>query len=289
MARAITDIYNEMVAEANSRAAAASNTDVQDMMANTSQFAIWKIPFFAIAFAIWTFEKIQDTFTALVQLMLNEQLPHNTRWYRKVVLDFQYGFTLLPDSHKFDNTGYSAAQIEASKIIKYAACNETIINNRKVLLIKVARLVNGELAPLDSSQFAALNAYLEEVRDAGVLFIVYNRNADLLRATIKVFYNALLIDNQGNRLDGLPGKPVEDAANNYLLQLPFNGRFSLAKLVDEMQKAYGCNDGGVYINSFERKIEGNAWQSVSDQFIPDAGYTKYDAAGLTINYIADAN
>jgi hypothetical protein len=218
---------------------------------------------------------------------MNALRPHGLRWYRNKALAFQYGIPLYPESDKYNNTGYTTAQIEASKIIKYAAVNESTVDGRRVLLIKIAGELDGEPVTVSEPQEAAFVSFINEIKDAGNKIIVYNREADLLRATIDVFINPQLIDINGNRTDG-GGKPIEEAAKLYLKKVGFNGELSIARFADALQDAYGVSEKNVFVKSFERKIGVDLWQSISTTYIPTAGYARFDVAGLTINYIPHA-
>lgn len=286
MARTITEIFNIQKAEAVRLATEENNVEMLDMLQNTSRFALWRIMFSVMAFVVWTLEVLWDKFLILVNTIIAELVPHSLRWYRKKALSFQFGFDLLPESDKYNNSGFTNAQIEESKVVKYAAVNEATIDGRRVLLVKVAGVDgSGNLVQLSALVEAAFIAYFEIIKDAGNFIVVYNRVADSLKTTVDVYYNPLLLDNTGNRLDGLGNKPVEDAARSFLLDLPFNGEFSNAAFVDKLQAAYGVADRKVFLTSLLRKIGIGSYQSVSSVFIPEAGYTQFEE--LTINYIAN--
>lgn len=285
MVRTIAQIFDEMVAEAVSEATDTGNADAIAMFNNTSAAAIWRLMFYIHSFCIFVMENIFDLFTASVNDTIANDMPHTTRWYRTKALLFQFGFNLLADTDKFDNTSYTDDQVAASQIVKYAAVNETTVDSKRVLLIKIAKLVNNDLAPLSTTELAAFTAYMQDVKDAGVPLIIYNREADTIRVTVDFYYNPLLLDGLGNRLDGLGEPPVPAAALNYLLNLPFNGEFSNAKFIDALQAAYGAADNNVFLVSAERKTGDNAYQSIPNTFIPDAGYARFETDGLTINYI----
>jgi hypothetical protein len=50
MARTVNEIFEVIIGEANSLAVTENNEEVQEMLANSSQFAVWKIVFYAVAF-----------------------------------------------------------------------------------------------------------------------------------------------------------------------------------------------------------------------------------------------
>lgn len=284
MARTIQEIFDSMKAEGIRLATAQSNAAMLAMYNNTSAVAAWKLMYYTKAFAVWTLEKIMDAYLVAVTKKIDEEYAHTLKWYRTKALAFQYGFDLIADTDKFDNTGKTDDEVAASKIVKYAAVNETTIDNKRVLLLKVATIINDDLAPLSDTQLAAFTAYMQEVKDAGVVIIIYNREADLLRATVQFDYNPLLLDGSGNRLDGNGSAPVPAASLSYLLNLPFNGEISLAKYIDALQVAYGNSDGNVFLISMQRKV-GDDWISIDNTFIPDAGYARFDTGALTINYV----
>lgn len=287
MARTIEEIFESQRTEAIRLAQEMNNTAAENMLNNPSKVAIWRILFYAFAFCAWSLEKIFDNTIALIDAMIAQLTPHSLRWYRSKALAFQFGFDLVPETDKYDNTGKTSSEIEASKLVKYAAVNESIIDGVRVLLIKIAGVdTDGKLTQLPQIVYEAFTAYMERVRDAGNVLVIYNHEADVLRTMVDVYYNPLLLDGSGNRLDGLGGKPVEDAANAYLLSRPFNGEFSNAGFIDALQNAFGVNERNVFLRSMERKIGPNDWQSVGNTIIPDAGYAKFDDnSGLNLNYI----
>lgn len=287
MARTIDEIFEDQRQEAIRLATEQGNDDALNMFNNPSRVTIWRILFYTMAYCAWALEKIFDSTVTLIDGMIATLTPHSLRWYRTKALAFQYGFDLIPETDKYDNTGKTIAEIEASKVVKYAAVNETTIDGIRVLLVKIAGVDGtGKLIQLSSLIEDAFVTYMERIRDAGNVLVIYNRTADILRTTVDVFYNPLLLDGDGNRLDGLGGKPVEEAAMQYLLSRPFNGEFSNAGFIDMLQNAYGVNERNVFLRSMERKINATDWVSVGNTFIPDAGYAKFDDTdGLNINYI----
>lgn len=287
MARTIQQIFDEQKAEAIRLATEQSNDEALDMFNNSSKVSLWRLLFFTMAFCAWSLEKVFDGFMDLVNSIIASLTPHSTRWYRTKALAFQYGFDLVPETDKYDNTGIASDVIDASKVVKFCAVNETTVDGRRVLLVKVAGVdSNGILQQLPTLQFDAFVAYMLRVKDAGNFIIFYNRLADLLKTEVDVYYNPLLLDATGSRLDGQAGKPLEDAANNYLLNLVFNGEFSNAAFIDTLQAAFGVDNKNVFLKSMQRKITDTSYQSVGNTFIPDAGYAKFEDAGLIINYIS---
>lgn len=286
MARTTQSIYNEMVAEAINQATISNNTDALAMFSNTSKTAIWRLLFWIKAFAISMLEKLFDAHVVAVDANILAQVPPTLDWHKTKIKAFQFGFPLIAETSVFDNTGYTSQQIEDSKIIAYAAVGEATIDSKRVVLYKIAKLSGSELVPLSTTELNAFKVYIERYRPGGVDIVVYNKVADLIRTTVNVIYNPLLLDNTGLRTDG-SGYPVKEAAQLYPINLEFDGEFVTAGFVDAMQAAVGVSNRKVQIVSIERKTEAGTWQSVGISFTPEAGYCKFETNGLTINYTAD--
>ncbi len=286
MARSIQTIFDEQKNEGIRQATAAGNDEMLGMFNNTSKVAVWRILFFSVAYCIWSFENVLDSFKALITAIIDALTPHNLRWYRTTALKFQYGFDLLPESFKFDNTGATAQQIEDSMLVKYVAVNEATVDGVRVLLMKIAGVDgDGKLTQVPELVELAFTAYVERFKDAGNVVLIYNRAADTVKGLVDVYYNPLLLDAAGNRLDGIGGKPLELAADAYLLQLDFNGEFSNAAFVDVLQSAYGVSSRGVFIHNLQKKTGAGAYTNINNSFIPEPGYIKYETLGLIFNYI----
>ncbi len=105
-------------------------------LTSTSKVAIYRLLVFVTAYAIWLLEINFDNHKKEIDKALLEQKSGTLPWYRTMALAFQYGFDLLTDSDKFDNGIATDEQIQASKIVKYAAVNEGLQDSR--VIIKIA-------------------------------------------------------------------------------------------------------------------------------------------------------
>ena len=243
---------------------------------STSKVAIWRLWVYIIAVAIWSLEKLFDQHRADIDKRLAELKPHTARWYRSKALAFQYGFDLLTDSDKFNNTGHTEEQIEASKIVKYSAVVESPNEGR--LIVKIAGEQGEQLQPITDAQKQAFEAYLSEIKDAGVRLSVVNYQPDILHLQMKIVYDPLLIDSNGQSIIHAT-KPVETAIKEYLKRLPFNGELVLAHLIDELQQAEGVRIPHLILaQSKHIGTNGNygAFEAIEISKIPTAGYFTID-------------
>lgn len=230
-------------------------------------------------------EKQQDQFKADVVDYVQAMYPHRKGWFESKTLDYQHGFNLLPDgSDNFDNTGYTDAQILASKVVAFAAVEKLVnVYGRVRVRIKAARLVGTDLAPLTTAQLNGLKAYWERIEPAGVVVDVVSLPADDLKQEWEIFYDPLLVDASGNRLDGSASDIARAAIKAYLLQLPYNGLFVNAYHIDFVQKVEGIVIPELKVS--QARYGALAFADVVTEYPTDAGYLRFiDDTYLTIIY-----
>lgn len=270
MARALETIIAEMIANKEAELGLAGLT-------STSRVAIWRLMIYVVAFAVWSLEILFDQHKAEVDGILLELKPHTPRWYRNKALAFQYGFDLYPDTDVFVNEGKTPEQIEVSKIIKYAAVTEA--TNESRLIIKIATEdVDGILSPITDPEKESFDAYIDEIRDAGVKITPINYLPDVLRLNIKIYYDPLVLTSNGVAITGINAgkKPVEIALQEFMRELPFNGELVLSALIDKLQQTEGVaiphlvSAASKWINE-EGSAYGN-FENISVKKIPVAGY-----------------
>lgn len=264
MARTITSIQQEQF----------SNIAADENLAgltSTSKVSIWRLFVFVVAYSIWILENLFDTHKQEVDAIIEAKMPHRPSWYRTKAKEFQYGFDLIEDTDNFDNTGYTSEQIEASKIIKYSA----VTKNGGQLLIKIASEVGGVLAPITTPQKAAFDAYIEEIADCGVKYLVINKQPDILLLTLQVFYDPLVLNENGMSIV-YGNYPVQEAIQEYMKELPFNGELVLAHLVDKLQLVEGVRIPNI-VNAETQIYDAGtdaylAAQPITVKTVPDSGY-----------------
>ena len=269
MARSIQEIQ-ELIYQAKTQEPALNELN------STSKVAIWRLWVYIIAVAIWSLEKLFDLHRADIDKRLAELKPHTARWYRSKALAFQYGFDLLTDCDKFNNTGHTEEQIEASKIVKYSAVVESPNEGR--LIVKIAGEQGEQLQPITDAQKQAFEAYLQEIKDAGVRLSVVNYQPDVLHLQMKIIYDPLVLDSNGQSIIHAT-KPVEDTVKSYLKRLPFNGELVLAHLIDALQQAEGVKIPHLVLAQSKNITSGGsygAFETIEISKIPTAGYFTID-------------
>lgn len=277
--RSIETIHNEILT------AIAANPVLANLN-STSNVAIYRLFAYIIAAAMYVHERLFDAHKKEVDTIIFNQKGGRLPWYRTMALSFQYGFDLIPDTDKFDNTGATAEQIEASKIIKNAAVNESDDESR--VIIKIATETDGELAPISAQQRDAVATYFKEIKWAGIKLTIINYLPDLLFLNLLIQRDPLVLDANGMSI--LNGNyPVNDAIQAYMRLLPFDGEFVIFDFLKYIQ----ANAEGVIIptainieSSFIDPVLAAYGEpvSIAVKRIPESGYFKVDNFD-TINYV----
>lgn len=249
---------------------------VYDNPDNWSIYNLKRLQFFVVAVAMYLQQEIFTQLKIDTDSRIYELKPHSPQFYANLALNFQLGFNLLPDSDKFDNTGATADQIAASKIVKYAAVvKQDNIYGRRFLRIKLAKDVSGELAPLSNVELTAVRNYFERVGDAGVRLVIESLPADSLKAKLKIYYNPLILNNTGSRIDGSSSEPVQTAIKAFLKTLPFNGVFVLQKFIDAIQEVTGVETLDYEAGDIVVKYGLLPYAPVDVFYVPDSGYLRF--------------
>ena len=276
MARTIAEIEQVMLDEKAAQAALAGLT-------STSKTAIWRLIFYIVAVGIWTLEKLQDIFIGQVNETIATLKPHSARWYAEKAKAYMHGHDLIVETDQYDTTGMSDGDIATAMIIAYAA----VVSQDRGIRIKVAKLVASELTLLSDAEKLAFIEYMERVKDAGVKLLISSAIADSLKLSLKVYYNPLVLNASGQRLDGTDAEPVQNAVKAYLKNLPFNGVFVTEYMTDALQKVDGVVVPHIMLASARYGVL--PYTTFAVKYIPDAGYLRIvDNADLTIEFIAQS-
>lgn len=274
MARTIAEIQKIMLDEKAAQPAL-------DGLTSTSATAIWRLLFYVMAVAIWSLEKLYDIFFQQVNDTIATLKPHSNRWYAKTAKAFLYGIDLDGETDTYDTSGLSDNDIATAKIIAYAVATD----EERGIRIKVAKLVADELTLLSAPELLAFKEYMERVKDAGVKLLMTSGVADSLKLSLRVYYNPLVLNAAGERLDGTDNTPIQSGVNYYLQNLPFDGVFVTEYLIDHLQKIDGVVIPHLLLAS--ARYGALPYTNFPVKYTPDAGYLRIiSPADLTLELIA---
>lgn len=268
MARTIAEIQAALLA------AKAAESDLNDLT-STSSTAVWRLWIYIVAVCTYAHEVLFDSHKAEVTALIAAERAHTEAWYIALAKKFQFGYSLPVDSGE-----YAAVDADA-QIITGAATKEVAIGGVSVLRVKVAKTVSGAFAELDAPELTAFAAYMERVKDAGVHLSCTSQEGDDLQLELDLYYDPLVLDSDGARLDGTATSPVMDAIKVFLGELPFNGELILNRL----RRAIEDVDGIVIaeITLAQAQFGGGGFDAFTVKNIPDAGYYLLDESYLTTN------
>lgn len=248
-------------------------------LTSSSKVAIWLLWTYITAVCQWTLENLFDAHKTEVTDIIASQRPHTLPWYVMMARRFQYGVTLPAESDVYTDDPPEDPEV---LIVKYAAAAELT----NLLRIKVAKLTGSALAPLSGPELTAFSAYMNRIKDAGVRLQLTSGPADNLQLALNIFYDPLVLDIAGARLDGTSDTPVLDAVNAFLQDLPFNGLFVLNFLIQALQQVPGVRIGQVALA--QANYGSTAYVPILVEYVPDAGYMTLDESYFTahITYTA---
>jgi len=202
-------------------------------LTSNSSVAVWRLFFYVIAVSLWLQETLFEKHVEIVDEKIRNQRPHTLGWYRQQALNFQFGKEFRDDITEYDNSGMTADEIEAQRIIR--KCSVTKAQTVKPTLIMKVHKADGKL---ETDEKTAFIAYMDAIADAGVHVSVISENADRLVLYLTIRYDAMVMDEHGVRfLDSV--SPVPDTIVAHLANLPFNGEFFPTMLEQELMRQTG--------------------------------------------------
>lgn len=223
MARQISEIQQQMLDNI------AGDSVLGTLLTSTSRRAIYRLFTYIVAVAINALEQLIDIFTANVEATAAAAAPATPAWLQAQILKFQYS-TTNPQVIQLINFAPAYPIVdETLRIITRCSVTTNLSNN---VVVKVA---TGEPpAALDNSQLAALQAYVNEIGIAGVIYNVTSEASDKLYVQANVYY-------QG-QYSAVIKTNVVAAINAFLSSIPFNGQMKITDLEDAITSVEGVND-----------------------------------------------
>lgn len=271
MARKIAEIQSSIIAAKNADATLSGLT-------STSQTAIWLLWTWVVATSQWVLEQLFDAHKVEVSGLIAQQKPHTLQWYVTMAKAYQKGITLPPDTDTYSIVPPSDPTV---LIVAYAAAVELT----GLVRIKAAKVDSGSLVKL-GADLPAFQAYMGRIKDAGVRLQITSDDPDTLQLALNVYYDPLILDSVGARLDGTSATPIKDAVKYFLENLPFNGLFVLNYLIASLQSVEGVRIGEVV--SAQAQYGLLPYTGIPVEYLPDAGYMVLDETffDANISYVA---
>ena len=237
-----------------------------------SVVSVENLLFYIVAVCSWVVESLIDAHKSEVDAALEALTPHRAKWYRDKVLAFMKGKPLARESDIYDTSEMTASEIEAAKVVKYAAVSENA--QTSIVTIKVAGETDGRRSALDATTQRQLENYLREVKDAGVRFSLVNESADRFKCALSICYDGMLEATS-------VAKSVLEAVQDYVENLPFNGVYSNMALVDAVQQVEGVKIAEVESSAIMANGS-DSWTAINVRVVPHSGYMSAADSDVTI-------
>ncbi|MGN7787426.1 hypothetical protein ACTJIJ_23030 [Niabella sp. 22666] len=252
--------------------------------ATWSKTNIFRLCCFVFSFCSHVLESIFDVFKSDVDTELLNRLTHTRLWYANTLKGYMHGHS-FDELGLYDLTGLDDEQIAAAKVVKYASVTEALSDNgSKYLRAKVAGESGSDLEPLTVGQLNGLKVYIEQLRDAGVEVVCESNEPDRIKMIWKIFYNPIILDATGSRLDGTANDIVRRTIKDYLKRIAFDGVYAIQKHEDYVQQVEGVELCPVQLVQTAYGLYD--WQDVEIMTIPDAGFMRFDSDDdLVIEFI----
>lgn len=305
MARSIKEIKDELTRNFVSQEAVRDQYGLPDNVSFDKAFSpvsIESVLLYVVASCVWVVECLFDCHKEEVESAIENLRPHTLRWYVSKVKQFIYDAPLtmtdgIVTADYFDEEaikkqkGWDDAKLEAQKIVKYAVATE----DNTTVYIKVAkRNAQGNPVQLNTDrELPALEYYLSQIKDAGVLIKIINEPADTMNVELLVLYDPTVLKNVA--ADSAPDKDgyselslqpvssgsgektdiIETAVQKVISELPFNGEYRNSDLMAAVQAIDGVKV--VDVLKVEADVGG------SQVYTPVVGYRRPGSGYYSLN------
>ncbi|WP_196039242.1 hypothetical protein [Bacteroides nordii] len=214
-----------------------------------SKVSIEAVLIYIFSSSVWVLEQMWESFKTETEQRIDDAYVTSLSWYYKKALDFQKG-----DALEFDSKTYSYIYpiIDVNKqIVKNVAIRQ--VTDENVTKLKVY-FSDENKQPLSPDLRTSFETYMREIGAAGTHYLFVSEAPDPLRVHLRIYYDPLVLDSTGTRLEG-GGKPVEETVESYLNALEYGGTFYASKLIDMIQTAQGVKDV---------ELDGTTWQGTKE-------------------------
>lgn len=308
MSRTLSAIYQE------AKAARDARLELTEFH-NSSKMSVLDAFTWVTSACIWSFENLLDVFKVDVASDLQNKVNGTPAYYANALLKYQHGDQLMIND---EGTQFYYPTIDETKRIvtkvAYSEVNhevEEIVNGQRTvykffdkdLVLKIATGESGAYEQIDGDVLNAIRSYMQQISFAGTHMTIVSRKGDVLVPKMIVYYDGGLSESEMMNA-------VEQALNDFVANLPFDGAVYVQKIIDVIQKLDHVTDvyidnkstdyNGIFVaqydddNNFISDAQGNILQPVDRYFIPNSGFIKQssDEEGLpkwseTIKFIVE--
>ena len=240
MARTLTEVYT--VAK-NYRNQYLELTEFQ----NSSKMSVIDAFTWVTSACIWTFENILDVFKVDLAKDLQNRINGNAAYYANALLKYQSGDELEMNE---EGTAFSYPTIDETKRVitrvSYSEYQEEGFYDKQ-LILKIATGEPGAYERVSDEELLAIRAYFNQIAFAGTHATIVSRKGDVLVPRVTVYYDGAISEEEVY-------KNIEDALNNFIANVSFDGVIYTQKIIDAIQRAEHVVD--VHISTVASDLQG---------------------------------
>lgn len=240
MARTLTEIYT--VAK-NYRNQYLELTEFQ----NSSKMSVIDAFTWVTSACIWTFENIFDVFKVDLAKDLQNRINGNAAYYANALLKYQSGDELEMNE---EGTAFSYPTIDETKRVitrvSYSEYQEEGFYDKQ-LILKIATGEPGAYERVSDEELLAIRAYFNQIAFAGTHATIVSRKGDVLVPRVTVYYDGAISEEEVY-------KNIEDALNDFIANVSFDGVIYTQKIIDAIQRAEHVVD--VHISTIASDLQG---------------------------------
>ena len=223
-----------------------ADTTLSPLLTSTSKRAIYRLFTYIVAVAVNTLEQLIDIFTITLEAVATSAAPSTPSWLQAQILKFQYSLT-VPQVIQLINFAPAYPVVDTTlQIITRCSVTTNLSNS---VVIKVATL-NPPTA-LTAGQISSLQSYINQIGIAGINYTIASTLSDKLYCQASIYYqgqysNVIVLN-------------VQNAINNFLASIPFNGVMKISDLEGAIRTVTGVND--VIFNNVQTRSDATAYGS----------------------------
>ncbi len=240
MARTLTEIYTVAKSYRNQYL---ELTEFQ----NSSKMSVIDAFTWVTSACIWTFENILDVFKVDLAKDLQNRINGNAAYYANALLKYQSGDELEMNE---EGTAFSYPTIDETKRVitrvSYSEYQEEGFYDKQ-LMLKIATGEPGAYERVSDEELLAIRAYFNQIAFAGTHATIVSRKGDVLVPRVTVYYDGAISEEEVY-------KNIEDALNNFIANVSFDGVIYTQKIIDAIQRAEHVVD--VHISTIASDLQG---------------------------------
>lgn len=276
MARTLSEIYAEAK---DTRNQYLELTEFE----NSSKMSILDTFTWVTSACIWTFENVMDVFKIDLAKDLQNRINGTPAYFANALLKYQSGDDLVMNE---EGTAFSYPNIDPSKriITKVAYFEEEEKGfYDKMVRFKIATGKPGAYYRIEEDELIAIRAYLNQILFAGQHARVVSRIGDVLIPRVVVYYDGAVTEDELYQ-------SIENALNEYIQNIEFNGLVYSQKVIDCIQNVEHVTDvsvssddtdhQGIFVAKYDdnnhliKDEHDNVQTKIGRYYIPNSGYIK---------------